>query len=259
MSPWLVLRGGTDEDIGNLELRPTVNGSTPLSDFSGLKQGISDIQQHASELDSWLKEQEHKLKSELGPDGNPLSKNELKRRLKQLRVDKERADKKTKTAENQTKEHADEDDIDPRLYYENRCAAINELRKSGAAYPHRYDVSLSIPSFRAKYESLFAPGEKEPDGRVESVAGRIAQKRQQGRLIFYELRGDGERVQVAQSHPIAGHPPPSEPRPYLPTRRRPVPSLTRRRRRRRRWSPPRTPSRRRPRSARPPTRSAAGT
>jgi hypothetical protein len=194
-SPWLVLRGGMGE-AEITKICDNVNKSTPLGDLSALKSELSNIQQQSSDMDLWLKEQEQKLKSELGPDGNPLSKNELKRRLKALRVEKERSEKKSKSSENHTKDHPDEDDIDPRLYYENRCAQINELRKNGSAYPHRYDVSLSIPSFRAKFENVFEPGEKESEGRIESIAGRIAQKRQQGRLIFFELRGDGERVQV---------------------------------------------------------------
>ena len=203
---WLVLRGGGEESVKEIDEHDPENhnetDNAALGDFTQMKKEISDI--HATtENDSWLKEQEQKLKSEVGPDGNPLSKNELKRRLKLLRLEKEKAEKKAKAAENQpAKEQPDEDDVDPRLYFENRCALVAELRKNGTAYPHRYDVSLSIPSFRAKYEGIFAPGEKEPDGREESIAGRIASTRQQGRLIFYELRGDGARVQV---HLRAGH------------------------------------------------------
>ena len=72
---------------------------------------------------------------------------------------------------------------------QNRTAAGEEC------YPHKFDVSISIPEFNKRYAHL-EKGQK-AEGKVESVAGRIYSTRSSGKkLIFYDLKADGGRLQV---------------------------------------------------------------
>lgn len=62
-------------------------------------------------------------------------------------------------------------------------------------YPHKFHVSISLESFIEKY-SYVGDGEKLDDVKV-SVAGRIHSIRNSGaKLIFYDLRGEGVKIQV---------------------------------------------------------------
>jgi Lysyl-tRNA synthetase (class II) len=62
-------------------------------------------------------------------------------------------------------------------------------------YPHKFHVDMRLPDYCEEYESKIPPGEKMDDA-VVSIAGRIASVRGQGKLFFYDLRGDGAKVQV---------------------------------------------------------------
>jgi lysyl-tRNA synthetase class 2 len=61
-------------------------------------------------------------------------------------------------------------------------------------YPHKFQISAQIPEYIAKYSSL-EPGMQLHEESV-SLAGRVYSKRTQGKLIFYDVKGDGEKVQV---------------------------------------------------------------
>lgn len=135
------------------------------------------------------------------PSGEKLSKNELKRRLKAQQKEKEKAEKeKLKQQQPQPasskKEKSNEEELDANEYYEIRSKAINQLREVGQnPYPHKFYVSTSLTEFIEKYCVL-----KEEDilKDVEvSVAGRVHAKRESGtKLIFYDLRGEGVKIQV---------------------------------------------------------------
>ena len=62
-------------------------------------------------------------------------------------------------------------------------------------YPHKFHVDLRIPDFNAEYESKTTNGERIEEKTV-SIAGRIVSVRHQGKLYFYDLRGDGAKVQI---------------------------------------------------------------
>lgn len=63
-------------------------------------------------------------------------------------------------------------------------------------YPHKFHVSISLESFIKKYENLLNPGES-LDKDVHSIVGRVYALRPSGaKLIFYDLRGEGVKVQV---------------------------------------------------------------
>ncbi|XP_034644134.1 lysine--tRNA ligase isoform X1 [Trachemys scripta elegans] len=132
---------------------------------------------------------------------------ELKRRLK---AERKVADKEAKQKE-QSEKHlsksaltlgsencngADEESLDPNQYYKIRSQAIQQLKGTNEdPYPHKFHVSLSLTDFIEKYSHLQA-GDHLRDITVR-VAGRIHAKRASGgKLIFYDLRGEGVKLQV---------------------------------------------------------------
>ncbi|KAF7489409.1 Lysine--tRNA ligase [Sarcoptes scabiei] len=136
-----------------------------------------------------------------GDEEKKLSKNELKRRLKQQQKEKEKEEKaklqsSTLANEKQVKKTKNDEELDPNEYYEIRSKAINQNRQAGEnPYPHKFHVSISLTEFLRKYSNL---KEEEILEDVEvSVAGRVHAKRESGtKLIFYDLRGEGTKIQV---------------------------------------------------------------
>jgi lysyl-tRNA synthetase class 2 len=146
----------------------------------------------------------------LGDNGEPLSKNELKRRLKaekaaQLKAEKaakkaaEAANKPQKTSSTTGMQITNEEELDPTAYFSNREKMLEELEKEGInPYPHKFHVSLSLDEFHEKY-SHFEAGQHLEKVHV-SVAGRLHSKRASGsKLFFYDLRADGMKIQVMSS------------------------------------------------------------
>ncbi|OIW14241.1 hypothetical protein TanjilG_21381 [Lupinus angustifolius] len=139
--------------------------------------------------------------------GETLSKNALKRELKNKQREEERKrkeeEKAKKAAEVQqakdtkkTASAADEEDMDPTQYHENRLKSLAAQKAEGNnPYPHKFFVSLSIEEYIKKYEGL-SNGEHLEDVSV-SLSGRIMHKRASGaKLVFYDLHGGGFKVQV---------------------------------------------------------------
>lgn len=144
-----------------------------------------------------------------------LSKNELKRRQKAYRKAIENAEKAAARAQAQAKAPAlnakdnsesseaaslladSGEHLDPSQYIENRKSVIQGLKESGSnPYPHKFAVTMTIPDFVAKFSNSIEAGQqlREP---VVRLAGRIYSKRAAGtRLVFYDLRGDGTKVQI---------------------------------------------------------------
>jgi len=78
-----------------------------------------------------------------------------------------------------------------------RIQAINNLKTTlEHPYPHKFHVSMSLTSFIEKFSTGLKNGEilkKE----LLSIAGRIHSIREaSSKLIFYDLRGEGVKVQV---------------------------------------------------------------
>lgn len=89
------------------------------------------------------------------------------------------------------------DEIEPNLFYERRKINIEDYRKDKTAYPHKFNISTQIPEFLKTYNEL----EKgvQIKGKKIKVAGRIYAKRVQGKMVFYDLGGLGEKVQIMAS------------------------------------------------------------
>lgn len=145
-----------------------------------------------------------------------LSKNELKRRQKAHRKAIEAAEKAAAragaVAQREKKEGASKnsnsadttaalndggENMDPSQYIANRKTVIQKLKDSGNnPYPHKFSVSSSVPAFIAQFAESIEPGQQ-LDEPVVTLAGRIFSKRAaSSRLLFYDLRADGAKVQI---------------------------------------------------------------
>ncbi|XP_026575573.1 lysine--tRNA ligase isoform X1 [Pseudonaja textilis] len=127
---------------------------------------------------------------------------ELKRRLKAEKKAAEKEAKQQEQGEKVSSHRADaagaeeEEDLDPNQYYKIRSQAIQHLKGTCEdPYPHKFHVDLSLTDFIEKYSFLQA-GDHLTNITVR-VAGRIHAKRASGgKLIFYDLRGEGVKLQV---------------------------------------------------------------
>lgn len=132
----------------------------------------------------------------------PLSKNALKKKLKAEKAAKLKAEKAAtkaaKDAANPPKHKKDNEEeiTDPSQYKANREAMVKALEEEGSnPYPHKFHVDYRLPDYTAEFLSKTVDGERIEDKQV-SVAGRVVSMRGQGKLYFYDLRGDGAKVQV---------------------------------------------------------------
>ena len=89
-----------------------------------------------------------------------------------------------------------EEDISPNEYFKIRSRAVEELKSEGNhPYPHKFHVTTSLTNSLSDYEKL-TDGQTVTDKEVR-VAGRIHAIRESGpKLIFYDLRGEGTKIQV---------------------------------------------------------------
>ena len=86
--------------------------------------------------------------------------------------------------------------MDPAKFYEARVRAVAAARSAGQnPYPHKYETTLSLPGYVEKFQSALEPGQQETD-QSASLAGRVYAKRAQGKLVFFDLKADGVKVQV---------------------------------------------------------------
>ncbi|KAJ6819726.1 lysine--tRNA ligase [Iris pallida] len=133
------------------------------------------------------------------------SKNALKKELKKKQKEEEKRlkeeEKKKKAAEtanskSQKPSAADDEDMDPTQYHENRLKVLSSMKASGAnPYPHKFEVTISVVDYVKKYGSL-SDGEHLKNVEV-NLAGRIMNKRtSSSKLYFYDLYGGGAKVQV---------------------------------------------------------------
>lgn len=116
----------------------------------------------------------------LGENGEKLSKNELKRRLKEQKKAAEKAEKEKAKAEaaaanpvKETKPKVSEEEISPNEYFKLRSQAVEDLKVDNAThpYPHKFHVSTSLTNYLQEYEKL-KDGDTLKDVEVR-VAGRV--------------------------------------------------------------------------------------
>lgn len=137
-----------------------------------------------------------------------ISKNARKKELKMKQKEEERRRKEeekrqkeaeraaTKASSQSQKPAADDEEMDPTQYLENRKRYLEVQKKEGKnPYPHKFFVSMSIIEYIENYGGL-GNGDHLEDISV-SLAGRIMSKRSSSsKLFFYDLHGAGAKVQV---------------------------------------------------------------
>eukprot|EP00808_Paulinella_micropora_P003372 g80115.t1 len=145
----------------------------------------------------------------MSEDEKRMSKSQLKKLAKQKQKDEASA---AKAAERQAKglaphgqqasqkkekgAAAEEESEDAEGYYQQRCAYVQQLAKTGEnAFPHKFHCDMSIPQLRAVAEPL-GDGEENKSPQVVSVAGRIYAKNVIGAIVFLKLTADGQEVQA---------------------------------------------------------------
>ncbi|CAH1395824.1 unnamed protein product [Nezara viridula] len=124
---------------------------------------------------------------------------ELKRRQKAEQKEKEKAAKEKSKTNEKVKEKlikVDESNISPNEYFKLRSLAVQKLKESNEnPYPHKFHVSTSLDDFITTY-SYLKDGET-VETKELSIAGRVHAIRESGsKLIFYDLRGEGLKLQV---------------------------------------------------------------
>ena len=63
-----------------------------------------------------------------------------------------------------------EEELNPNQYFEIRLKAIQKLRAEGKAYPHKFEVGITVPEFIEKFHGL-ETGERLKD--VITIAGML--------------------------------------------------------------------------------------
>ena len=89
-------------------------------------------------------------------------------------------------------------------YFQIRSQAVQAQKLSGPSpYPHKFVVTSSLTDFIERHQGL-EPGEH---GSEEcTVAGRVHAKRESSsKLIFYDLRGEGVKLQVMADARYSGY------------------------------------------------------
>ncbi|KAL9265860.1 Lysine--tRNA ligase, cytoplasmic-like protein [Drosera capensis] len=135
-----------------------------------------------------------------------ISKNALKKQLKNQKKEEERRRKEEEkaakqfsaapTSQSEKPAAMDDEEMDPTKYNEHRLKTLASLKEAGInPYPHKFFVSMPIPDYIKKYGAS-ENGVHEEDIQV-SLAGRIMSKRTSStKLFFYDLHGRGAKVQV---------------------------------------------------------------
>lgn len=130
----------------------------------------------------------------------PLSKNALKKKKKAEAAAKKKAEAAAKRAAQAAanppkKKAAAAEDLDPTQFKANREAMVKQIEnEGGTAYPHKFHVDYRLPDYIDEFMAKTAEGERLSE--QVTVAGRVVSARDKGKLVFYDIHGDGAKVQV---------------------------------------------------------------
>ncbi|RXK37797.1 lysine-tRNA ligase [Tremella mesenterica] len=138
--------------------------------------------------------------------GEMVSKSELKRRINARQKLAQKAEKALKAPVQASKPNTAEAEaeMDAAQFYAMRFNAIKQLRqtKNPDPYPHKFHVTHGIPTFIKQWgpDGVLASGTTLEKEQPISLAGRVMSIRtSSSKLIFYDLKADGEKVQVMAS------------------------------------------------------------
>eukprot|EP01132_Coremiostelium_polycephalum_P006182 gene6182-7697_t len=88
-----------------------------------------------------------------------------------------------------------EEDFDPSMYLENRTKQLTDPALGVNPWPHKFNVSHSLPKFVEEFSSI--QKEDPPLSQVVTIAGRVLSKRAAGSaLFFYDITGEFAKIQV---------------------------------------------------------------
>lgn len=131
-----------------------------------------------------------------------LSKNAMKKALKAEKTAQAKAEKDAlKAAEAAAKPKkeggsVEEEILDPSQFKANREAMVKTIEAEGGnVYPHKFHVDFRLPDYCDEFTPKTNDGERLED-TVVAIAGRLVSLRGQGKLFFYDIRGDGAKVQI---------------------------------------------------------------
>ncbi|KAJ3129643.1 lysyl-tRNA synthetase [Nowakowskiella sp. JEL0407] len=130
--------------------------------------------------------------------GEMVSKSELKRRQKQREKDSKKAAKQAAAPAPVAKaEKAEvvEEEKDPRKYFEGRSKDVLKWRETPglSPYPHKFNVTISMVEFQEKFGSCEVSTRLTD---VVSVAGRLHNIRPHGKMLFFDIHGEGTKLQA---------------------------------------------------------------
>ncbi|GJW13706.1 lysine--tRNA ligase, cytoplasmic [Tanacetum coccineum] len=144
--------------------------------------------------------------SKVPVEGETISKNALKKEMRNKKKEEERRlkeEEKAKkacchaTVSRKQSFCAPDEDMDTKTqYFSNRINTLAAQKTAGLnPYPHKFQTTSSIMEYIGKYESLESGEHRE--GERESLAGRLMSKRESSsKLFFYDLHGPEGKVQV---------------------------------------------------------------
>ncbi|CAN1355324.1 Lysine--tRNA ligase, cytoplasmic [Linum perenne] len=171
---------------------PSENGLSAVDNYLPMEGSVNEAAKAVSDL-------------QVNAEESTTSKNARKKELKnkqreeeKQRKEEERARQAAERADTSqaNKPAADDDDMDPTQYFENRIKYLDAQKVEGKnPYPHKFFVTMTIAEYVDKFGGL-DNGEHVEDVSV-SLAGRIMIKRaSSSKLFFYDLHGGGAKVQV---------------------------------------------------------------
>ena len=75
---------------------------------------------------------------------------------------------------------------------------VEELKKNAETfpYPHVWHNTCQLGEFTAKYASQCSEQNKWLENEEHSLSGRITNIRPHGGVIFYDIMGDGTKLQI---------------------------------------------------------------
>lgn len=131
--------------------------------------------------------------------GNEISKAQFKKLQKEKLKEEEKKQKEEekKLKEDSTNKKPKTEELDPTKYFENRRDwIISETKQGNELFPHKFNVSITLPELKKKYYDITKKGEFIEDEEI-SIAGRVYGIRSQSSgLVFYDIISDDVKIQV---------------------------------------------------------------
>jgi len=130
--------------------------------------------------------------------GNEISKAQYKKLQKEkLKEEEKKQKEEEKKQKEETSKKPKTEELDPTKYFENRRDwIVSETKKGNELFPHKFNVSITLPDLKKEYYDITKKGEFIEEKEL-SIAGRVYGIRSQSAgLIFYDIISDDVKIQV---------------------------------------------------------------